>query len=93
MAVGSWGPIAPPAGRGGDPVGAKSGEPTLSTPSTHEGAPRHAVNYNATDGRHNRESGLAPWASIDHFSGPTSDTDFGSTTGSFEDGPGVWRQT
>lgn len=52
----------------------------------------HDENYNATDGRHNKADHQG-WPSIDHHSGPVSDTDFGNTTGSFPDGPGVWRQT
>jgi hypothetical protein len=91
MAVGSWGPVEHPTDKGGPAAGA---EGTVTQPHVRGGdAPRHPTDYNATDGRHNREAGLRPWASVDHFSGPTSDTDFGSTTGSFEDGPGVWRQT
>jgi hypothetical protein len=89
----TWGAIEPPHGRATDPIGAKDGEPTLSMPGRFEGAPHHAVNYDATDGRHNRERGLSGWDSVDHMSGHTSDTDFGTVTGHFEDGPGVWRQT
>jgi hypothetical protein len=89
----SWGPIhEQPADRNTMPVGSE-GSVTKSSPTSFEGAPSHPVSYNATDARHNRESGLAPWQSVDPMSGPTSDTDFGSSAGRFPDGPGVWRQT
>lgn len=89
----NWGPITPTNERNSRPVGASDGEPTHSTPSSYEGAPHHAVDYSATDGRHNRETGFAPWSSIDPNSGPTSSSDFGDSAGRFPDGPGVWRQT
>jgi len=89
----TWGPVTHPDGRDHAPVGAKDGMPTLSTPMSHEGAPRHTVRYDATDSRHDYETGQRPWESVDEHSGRTSDTDFGALTGRFEDGPGVWRQT
>lgn len=89
----SWGPVEKPMGRDHDPIGAKDGEPTLSTPMRHEGGTIHPVRYDATDSRHNYETGQRPWESVDMNSGRTSDTDFGALTGRFEDGPGVWRQT
>lgn len=57
------------------------------------GAPSHPTDYNATDGRHNRESGLAPWQSVDPRSGIVTDTDWETPVGHFPDGPGAWRQT
>jgi hypothetical protein len=88
----NWGPVEPPHGRDHDPIGAKDGEPTLSTAMRHEGAPVHPVRYDATDSRHNYETGQRPWTSVDVNSGHASEADF-TKTGSFEDGPGVWRQT
>ncbi|HEY1705616.1 MAG TPA: hypothetical protein VGG75_38510 [Trebonia sp.] len=88
----SWGPVERPAGRGGRPIGA---EGTVTQPS--EGSlgagPHHEVRYDATDGRHGRESGMHPWESVDPMSGPTANTDFGQSAGRFPDGPGAWRQT
>jgi hypothetical protein len=88
----SWGPIEKPMGREHESIGAE-GEVTLSTAARFEGSPIHPVRYDATDSRHNYETGQRPWASVDVNSGHTSDTDFGTLTGRFEDGPGVWRQT
>ncbi len=87
----TWGPIQPPHGRATDPIG-EEGEPTLSTPAQHEGSPRHAVRYDATDSRHNLETGQRPWESVDVNSGPASHEDW-SPAGRFPDGPGAWRQT
>lgn len=88
-----WGPVTKPAGRNHAPVGARDGDVTASTQSRHEGPPVHAVRYDATDSRHNYETGQRPWESVDVNSGPTSHEDFGSLAGRFEDGPGAWRQT
>lgn len=55
-------------------------------------SPRHDVHYDATDSRHNLETGNRPWTSVDDRSGPMSDTDWESTR-HFPDGPGAWRQT
>jgi len=88
----TWGPFEHPMERGGRPVGDTGG--AVTQPHASGGsAPHHDVSYNATDGRHSRESGLSPWKSVDPMSGPTSDTDFGASAGRFPDGPGMWRQT
>jgi hypothetical protein len=69
-------------------------EGTVVQPHANGGnAPHHDVRYDATDSRHGRETGLRPWVSVDPMSGPTSDEDFGTSAGRFEDGPGAWRQT
>jgi hypothetical protein len=88
----SWGPLTHPVHRFADHATGEEGDVVRHSPSG-EGAPTHPVDYNATDGRHNRESGLAPWTSVDSMSGPVSDTDFGTPAGRFPDGPGAWRQT
>jgi hypothetical protein len=88
----TWGPLTHPDNRNHLPVGAE-GDITLSQPMRFEGSPVHTVHYDATDSRHNYETGQRPWESVDVHSGHTSDTDFGTLTGRFEDGPGVWRQT
>jgi hypothetical protein len=87
----SWGPVEHPVEHfSGRAVGE---EGAVVQPHVNGGnAPRHAVDYNATDGRHGRESGMSPWDSVDVNSGVASDTDW-SKTGSFPDGPGSWRQT
>jgi hypothetical protein len=93
MAVGSWGPVEHPTGRGGSHP-ATGAEGTITQQHVNGGdAPRHPIDYNATDGRHNRESGLAPWKSVDPNSGIVTDTDWETPVGHFVDGPGVWRQT
>lgn len=90
----SWGPLGRPMHRGSaDRAIGEEGDVVRFAETGAEHAPSHSVDYNATDGRHNRESGLAPWTSIDPLSGPTSDTDFGTSAGRFPDGPGAWRQT
>ncbi|HEY1700883.1 MAG TPA: hypothetical protein VGG75_14325 [Trebonia sp.] len=83
----SWGPIHQ-ATTDGKTAG--HGDGTVTTP--HVGSSLHGENYDATDGRHNKADHQG-WPSVDHLSGPTSHDDFGSKAGSFEDGPGVWRQT
>lgn len=89
---GDWGPPTSPVQRGGHPVG-MPGTVTQPTPSSLSAGPNHAVRYDATDARHNLETGFRPWTSVDTMSGPTSHDDFANRTGSFVDGPGVWRQT
>ena len=88
----TWGPLTHPVDRSNLAVGAE-GSVTLSQEDHFEGAPHHTVHYDATDSRHNYETGQRPWTSVDVHSGHTSDTDFDTLTGRFEDGPGVWRQT
>lgn len=88
----SWGPVEKPTGRDHRPLG-EEGAVTLSTPASFEGAPRHDVRYDATDSRHGHERDMMGWPSIDHMSGPVTDTDWDHSTGHFPDGPGVWRQT
>lgn len=88
----NWGPITQCHARNSRPIGASDGAPSHSTPTSFEGAPHHAVDYNATDGRHNRESGLAPWGSVEPGSGIASSDDW-TRAGAFPDGPGAWRQT
>jgi len=68
------------------------GDITQPAPGSPSRSPKHAENYDATDGRHNRADHQG-WESVDPRSGPVSDTDFGDSTGRFEDGPGPWRQT
>jgi hypothetical protein len=86
-----WGPIDKPMSHGKTVAGE---EGAVIQPHASGGdAPRHAVRYDATDSRHNAEAGLRPWTSIDPMSGPVTDTDWDHSTGRFEDGPGVWRQT
>ena len=87
----SWGEITRPVERNGHPIGAV-GAVTLSRPSGLGGAPSHPLRYDATDSRHNYETGQRPWASVDMQSGPASHEDW-ACTGNFEDGPGAWRQT
>lgn len=82
--------------RGGERNQRPIGEPgmvTQPTPDDLNAEPRHDIDYNATDGRHNREAGLAPWHSIDERSGIVTDSDWENPVGRFPDGPGVWRQT
>jgi hypothetical protein len=52
----------------------------------------HSVDYNATDGRHNRESGLGPWKSVDDGSGEVTAEDWEHVAKRFPD-TGVWKQT
>jgi hypothetical protein len=87
MALRSWGPVEHPTDGGGPAPGAEG-----SVTKPHAGSGMHSENYDATDGRHNKADHQG-WPSVDPMSGPTSETDFGSKTGSFPDGPGVWRQT
>lgn len=87
-----WGPLPHPM-TDGKTVAREEGAVTQPKADNRTAGPRHDVNYDATDSRHNREAGLAPWDSVDVNSGPTSDTDFDSLAGRFEDGPGAWRQT
>ena len=88
----TWGAIEKPAGHFNEHGSGEEGA-VVQPHVTGGNAPRHPVDYNATDGRHGRETGLRPWTSVDPMSGPTSDTDFGTSAGRFPDGPGVWRQT
>ena len=87
-----WSLLPHPVEQNNRPIGAKDGEVTQPSESSRGAGPHHAVRYNATDGRHSRESGMAPWTSVDVNSGEASESDF-SKTGSFPDGPGAWRQT
>lgn len=58
------------------------------------GAPSHPTDYDATDSRHGHENNIGgAWPSIDHMSGPVTDSDWDQSTGHFADGPGPWRQT
>lgn len=54
----------------------------------------HPVSYDATDSRHGHENNIGgTWPSIDHMSGPVTDSDWDHSKGHFPDGPGPWRQT
>ena len=87
----TWGPVEHPVDGGGPAAGAE-GTIVRHGPNG-AGAPSHPVDYNATDGRHNRESGLSPWQSVDPNSGIVTATDWETPVRHFEDGPGTWRQT
>lgn len=86
-----WGPIRK-AVTDGKTVAGEEGTVTQPHVSGSD-APRHEVDYDATDGRHNRESGMGPWRSIDSQSGICSDTNWETPHSRFPDGPGIWRQT
>lgn len=88
----TWGPLTHPDHRNHRTIG-EEGEVTLSRANSFEAGPLHPVHYDATDSRHNYETGQRPWISVDERSGHTSEENFGEMTGRFMDGPGVWRQT
>ena len=90
----SWGPVGKPVCRHEDVAVGAEGEVTRGTvPSSTLGSPSHPVNYSATDARHGHERDMMGWPSIDHNSGPVTESDWANSTGHFPDGPGAWRQT
>ena len=88
----SWGPVTKPAGNYNEHAPGTDGE--VVQPHVSGGsAPRHPVNYSATDSRHGHERDMMGWPSIDQMSGPVTATDWENSAGRFPDGPGAWRQT
>lgn len=92
--MGNWGPVEKPVEHGVKPIAAHAeGDVTEPTePGGGKSAPHYSVDYNATDGRHNRESGMEGWESVDKNSGCDAEDGFVARS-RFPDGPGVWRQT
>lgn len=88
----SWGPIHKATTDGKTPGSGEEGAVTQHHPSGGNG-PHHEVNYDATDSRHGHARDLSGWVSVDHMSGPVTESDWENSTGHFPDGPGAWRQT
>lgn len=86
-----WGPIHKATTDGKTPGSGDGGVMRSSTGGLK--APSHPVSYDATDSRHGHEKDMMGWPSIDHKSGPVTDTDWENSRGHFPDGPGAWRQT
>jgi hypothetical protein len=86
----SWGAISKPT-TSGRAIGEEGA--VIQPHASGGSSPRHEVNYSATDARGGHARDLSGWASVDHMSGPVTDTDWENSTGHFPDGPGVWRQT
>lgn len=89
----SWGQVTKPAGRHNELSCGDEGSVTRGSASSSLGGPSHPVNYSATDARHGHERDMMGWPSIDHNSGPVTESDWEHSTGHFPDGPGAWRQT
>jgi hypothetical protein len=88
-----WGSIHKATTDGKTPGSGEEGtviQPGINAPAH---GPRHEVNYSATDERGGHARDLSGWKSVDHMSGPVTESDWESSTGHFPDGPGVWRQT
>jgi hypothetical protein len=90
MATG-WGPISHPVTEG-KTTGSPDGAETLPDEHGNAGSPEHAMNYDATDGRHSKPNHEG-WETVDVNGGCVADGDWASVTSKFADGPGPWRQT
>jgi len=85
----NWGPIEKAEHHNVKPI-ASEAEGAV-TEVDHLGSKTAPDNYSATDGRHSKATSEG-WVSVDPNSGTHVGED-GKAHGSFEDGPGKWRQT